>query len=159
MPQKAGKRTVRKLARVLQALELRKTGATYVEIGKALTPPCSGPNAHKLVMSGLGWLRDGIGEAGEDVRSLMLARLDSMLLQLWANRKNPRVADTILRVETRRAEILGIDAPRKIAETDPAGNALPPERGLDLSKLTLQDLIALEAIMSKARRDEETAPA
>jgi hypothetical protein len=44
----------------------------------------------------------------------------------------------------RRAKLLGLDAPIKTAQTTPDGEALPP--ALDLSKLTDEQLAALDAI-------------
>jgi hypothetical protein len=54
------------------------------------------------------------------------------------------VADTLLRIEQRRAALRGLDAPTLVAPTMPDGSAMPP--ALDLSKLSTDQLEALEAI-------------
>jgi hypothetical protein len=54
------------------------------------------------------------------------------------------VADTLLRIEQRRAALRGLDAPTLVAPTMPDGSAMPP--ALDLSKLSADQLEALEAI-------------
>ena len=46
-----------------------------------------------------------------------------------------------------RARLLGLDAPTKIAPTDPDGNALPSQP--DLSRLNAEELNALAALVAK----------
>lgn len=142
-PQKAGKKRIRNREMVGQALELRKAGASYAAIGETLG--MSKTRAYELVMEGLRDLNDRAAEVGADVKRLELERVDALLLALWPQRKNPRVVDSILRAMDRRARLLGLDAPTLVAPTTPEGKALP-SGGLDLSKLTTEQLEQLEAI-------------
>jgi hypothetical protein len=66
-------------SRHLQALELRKAGATYQAIADQLGY-ANAQGAHKAVASAL---KATLREAAEDVRELELTRLDTMLLGLW----------------------------------------------------------------------------
>jgi hypothetical protein len=116
---KTSERRLRAIERQRQALELRKGGASFPEIAKALG--YSGPaGAYQAVMSAL---RRTLKEPAEEVRTLEVARLDAMLLALWTQVKqgNQGAIDKALKVEERRAKLLGLDAPAKVAPTDPSG--------------------------------------
>lgn len=65
----------------------------------------------------------GLLRPAEEVRTLEVARLDAMLLALWPQVKqgNQGAIEKALKVEERRAKLLGLDAPAKIAPTDPTG--------------------------------------
>jgi type II secretory pathway component PulF len=54
----------------------------------------------------------------------------------------------ILKTIERRAKLLGLEAPQKIAQTTPEGNALPT--ALDLSKLTDAELAEMKRLYEKA---------
>ena len=153
---KTSKKRIRNREHVGQALELRKAGASYQKIGDALG--LTRQRAFQLVSEGLGELNATCAQGADDVRRLELERLDAILLSLYPQRGNPRVADTILRTMERRAKLLGLDAPVKIAPTTPDGLALP-SGGLDLSRLSLEDLESLEAIHRKASLPALAAPA
>jgi len=103
------KRRVRATERQTEAMELRKGGATYDQIGRALGITRQG--AHKLVQGGMKRL---IAQTTEDaivVREMELQRLDAMLLGLWpsAKRGDAKAVDRVLRIMERRARYLGID--------------------------------------------------
>jgi hypothetical protein len=95
------------------ALELRKSGLTYEEIGIGLA--CSTANAHKLVRVAI----DGIPrDLAREVLELELARLDAMQSAHWANataetKPSVKAAGIVLRIMERRAAMLGIDAPKR----------------------------------------------
>lgn len=100
------------LDRRVRALELRKQGLSYREIAQK-TGYASAASARRAVLS---LLRRVLREPAEAVRDLELARLDKLLQSLW-----PRAVfdgdlgavDRILAIMRRRAELLGLDAPRK----------------------------------------------
>lgn len=142
LKQKARPRRIRNQAQVQQALELRTAGASYDAIGKSLK--LSKTRAYELVMAGLADMEASIRESAERTRAVELRRCDSLLLSLWPQRANPRVTDSILRIMERRAKLLGLDAPQKVAQTTPDGGPLSPP--LDLSKLTDEQLAALDSI-------------
>lgn len=126
MSQKASKRRVRNRDKVNQALELRKAGASYSAIAEAMG--MSKTRCYNLVCEGLADLEATVKEAAEELRRMELERLDALQLALWKGRTNPRVADSLLRIQERRARLLGLDAPQKIAPTTPDGTeALPTE--------------------------------
>jgi predicted NACHT family NTPase len=65
----------------LEALELRKSGMTYRQIGKVMK--CSAPTAHQWVGQAFAELITSVQDAAEDVRRMELDRLDTMQRALW----------------------------------------------------------------------------
>jgi hypothetical protein len=124
--QKMPKRRIRNREQVGKALDLRAAGGSYDSIGKALG--LSKTRAYQLVQEGLDELNEKVRETAESVRSLELRRLDAMFLALYPQRAQVRATDSLLRIMERRAKLLGLDAPTKVAQTNPDGSeALPPE--------------------------------
>jgi hypothetical protein len=117
--QKVHPRAVRTAQQMRQALELRKGGASYLEIGEALGSEKT--RAYNIAMLAVDDYKGAIREDAAIVRQLELERLDSMQMGLWPQRKNPRVVDTLLRIAERRARLLGLDAPVRTALTDADG--------------------------------------
>jgi hypothetical protein len=69
------------------------------------------------------------------------------------------VADTLIRISERVAKLHGLDAPKRIEASGPEGGAIQTqEQGPDFSRLTLDELLLLEAMDKKAHgianRDE-----
>jgi hypothetical protein len=123
--QKAGPSRIRDKAKVQQALDLRTANCSYEQIGKSMG--LSKARAYQLVMAGMEDLDASVKEAAEHLRALEVRRCDALAMKLWPQSGNPRVTDSILRIMERRARLLGLDAPAKVAETDAAGNDLPAE--------------------------------
>jgi hypothetical protein len=96
-----------------KALELRKSGLTFAQIGRALG--CSEQRAHKVVTEELGRLNSQRAEQAAEVTRLELQRLDDLLLGLWDSAKagDLQAVDRALKIMERRARLLGIDAPEK----------------------------------------------
>lgn len=115
MTQLASSKTLEVQDNIAQAVELRKAGATYEQIGKTLN--LSRSRAHQLVQEGLEVIREQIRQDANLVMALELDRLDAMLLSLWKDKKNPRVADTILRIMERKHKLQGLEAPTRIEAT------------------------------------------
>jgi hypothetical protein len=124
MTQKAGKKRIKNREHLAQALGLRKAGASYDAIGKALG--LSKTRAYQLVTAGLAEINETVKDEAVAVKRLEIERCDELLLSLWPQRKSPRATDSILRIMERRARLEGLDFPLKVAATDPAGDALPP---------------------------------
>lgn len=102
---------VKALDRQLQALELRKAGASYRQIANALG--FKGPSgAHAAVAQAL---TDTLSEATDALRTLEAERLDALMVALWktATQGNQGAIDRVLKVMERRARLLGLDAPVK----------------------------------------------
>ena len=104
------KRLSAKLAsheRKLQALELRKAGASYAAIAEQLGYR-SASGAFAAVRAAL---RDTLREPAQEVRELELARLDAAQLALWRRVQSgeEKAIDRLLGIMKRRAELLGLD--------------------------------------------------
>lgn len=105
----------RKLDHQRQALELRRMGMGYVEIGHHLN--ISKTHAHRLVKDAMaGAIAQVTADAG-DMKAEQLSRLDGMLAGLWPAARKGAVGavDRVLKIEERRAKLLGLDAPVKHA--------------------------------------------
>jgi hypothetical protein len=112
-----------------------------------------------------------IAAKGDEARQVELARLDRMHNALWASLgsddRDLRIGavKALARVQERRSRLLGLDAPTKIAPTNPAGDQ--PYQSMDLSKLSDEQLAAVERARALARlngtepgdRKREDAPA
>ncbi|MFA7604469.1 MAG: hypothetical protein WCY29_15830 [Novosphingobium sp.] len=109
------------LQRQKASLELRRLGNSYAEIGRQVGISTS--RAHALVTQALIEVRDSIREDVIELRALELSRLDGMLGGLWPDARKGQVGavDRVLKIMERRARLLGLDAPAKIARTNAAG--------------------------------------
>lgn len=118
-----------------QALQFRLSGATYDDIANAVRSsyPQGTPakydrvSAYQDVQAELKDLAKVLGETREAVRQLEMERLDALLFALWHSAKegDDQAIDRVLKIMSRRASLMGLDAPSKVAETDPEGGALP----------------------------------
>ena len=94
-----------------QAIELRKAGAGFEEIARQLGyKDASG--AYRAVKTAL---RKTIQQPADELRALEAARLDAMLLGIYADARKGNVAkiDRVLKIMARRADLFGLDAPKK----------------------------------------------
>ena len=123
MRSKAAADIVESTEQEVKALELRRAGASYRAIAKALN--CSVAMAHKYVARAMKRLITKCEEQAEEVRTLELDRLDAMLMGLWPNatKGNPQAVAQVLRIMERRASMLGIDS-QKADDGSAAANAL-----------------------------------
>jgi len=122
--QKMSKKVVAITLEERKCLDLRLAGATYDQIAETL-----GLTDKKLAWRRLdSALRKTIAEPAEKVRRVELARLDAMLVGLWkpASEGHLGSIDRVLKIQERRAKLLGLDAPTKTALTDTSGKALAP---------------------------------
>jgi len=121
---------IRAREREVKALELRKAGASYKQIAEKLGY-ADPKGAWSAVMRALDRLVPK--EDAEKVRKLELSRLDTIALRLWkriVEEGDIQAVNAYLRVMERRARYLGLDAPQKVAPTDPSGKK--PLRLVDL---------------------------
>lgn len=132
-----------------KALELKLAGATFRDIAKALGVSVS--TAHGYVKDWLDDIRAENAELANDVKRIALARLNKMRMSLWSKREQPRVADTLLRIDEREARLLGLDAPLRWEGSGPGGGPIPVSGEIDLSKLTVDQLKQLEEIVLAAQ--------
>lgn len=121
MKSKTHPRRVNRAENQLKSLQLRKAGFTYQEIADQLG--MTKGNAHKLVASAMQEWKDASGEVADELRALEAARLDHATRAIWTQviNGNHGAIDRMLRIMDRRARLLGLDAPSKIAPTSPDG--------------------------------------
>jgi hypothetical protein len=95
--------------RAARALDLRKGGLTFREIGERMG--FSEQRAHRLVTEELARLNAERAEAAEAVTRLEVERLDALLAAVWPKAKDGNLAavDRVLAILARRAKMLGID--------------------------------------------------
>ena len=148
MPQQNSGRKVKSHQQMIMALELRAAGASFLQIGRALS--VSKPRAFRIVRKALDELVHHCRETAERVRHLELYRLDRLRVALDPKRGDPRVADTLIRISERVAKLHGLDPPQRIEATGPDGGPIKTKEQPDLSKLTLNELLILEALNNKA---------
>lgn len=108
-----------------RAWELRIAGLTQQQIGAKLDI------SQSVVSRMLARARQDAAAATQDVAATataeQVARLDRMLTALWEKVRNgnERACETVLRIEERRAKLLGLDATvRKEVDITTAGNAV-----------------------------------
>lgn len=108
-PKNSARRAVAAERRI-DALALRKRGATYDEIGKALG--ITRQSAHALVKTAMDDLREQASDGAAEVMVLELERLDRMFAGLYPDAANGNVqaVNAVLRIMERRARMLGLDA-------------------------------------------------
>ncbi len=104
-------------ARNERALELHLAGASYQKIATALGF-ASKSSAHEAVQKALASSRP-VTIAGEALET-ELARLDAMLVGLWAaaRRGNVAAVDRVLKIMERRSKYLGLDSRGAAADHD-----------------------------------------
>ena len=98
-----------------EAIKLRMAGATIADIANQLGFS-NESGAYKAIIRELERTAKDMGESTEAVRQVVLKRLDQMLLTVWSDVLNGDNAavQTALRIEERRASLLGLDAPKQI---------------------------------------------
>lgn len=98
-----------------QAIRLRLSGATIAQIATQLGY-ASEAGAYKAIMRELEQTAQDQGESTEAVRQLELKRLDQMQFPIWNQvvTGDQQAINTALRIQERRASLLGLDAPKQI---------------------------------------------
>jgi len=104
------------------ALKLRKAGKTYKQIAEEI--PCSLKSAYLYVKQAIAEVSAKNVETTQDIIDLEVQRLDSMLLSMQDNLESGHVTyiDRALKIMERRAKLLGLDKPVKVAPTTPDGD-------------------------------------
>ncbi len=100
------------------ALEFRQAGLTYRELAVALTNkgfPCKFSCAYGDVMKALDDIAKKTHEEAEQLRTLELTRLDTMLKHIWARvlKGDTAAVDRALKISERRSKLLGLNAPER----------------------------------------------
>lgn len=124
MAQHTTKRNIDSRHTALRALDMRRAGYTYEAIAEELGLTKAG--AWKLVQREL---KELTKEPARDLQKLELDRLDAMLLGIWdkASSGNLLAIDRALKIQERRARLLGLDAPDRQVITELDTKATPAE--------------------------------
>ncbi len=125
MGQVSGGKRIRNREQTTQAMNLRKAGATLQAIGDQLGG-ITRQRVHAIIKAGLQELQETCMESAEELRTMQHERINEIRLSLWKQRSNPRVADTLIRLEERAAKLWGLDAPAKSAFVNPDGSEAIP---------------------------------
>ena len=101
----------------LQAVQLRKAHLGYQQIGDRLGMTASG--AYRCVSRALARMKAETGEVAEQVRQLESDRLDVIGTVLWNKVLDGKVEfiDRYLKVQERRARLLGLDSKNQTETT------------------------------------------
>src|SRR5882724_4146936 len=154
MPQENSGRKVKSHQQMIMALELRASGASFRQIGEALS--VSKPRAFRIVRKALNELVEHCQETAERVRQLELYRLDRYRLSLDSRKGDPRTVDTLIRISERVAKLHGLDAPQRIEQTGLNGGPIQTqETQPDFSKFSHDELLIFEALHRKAAGDPD----
>jgi hypothetical protein len=142
MPEsKTSPRRLASAERQRKALELRAIGMTYEAIADQV-----GYKSRQAAFDAIDRaLKKMLREPAEQARNLDLKRLDAMTLALWsqARQGNQGAIDRLLRIMERRAKLLGLDAPTKVAPTTPDGTREYQEMDDEQVARRIQAILAL----------------
>lgn len=139
--------------RALQALDLRKAGMSYSQIGKVIGMTKMGVSRAVSEI-----LRTTAQEPADEVRQLEVERLDTLLRGVWpkAVAGDVHSVDRVLKIIERRSAILGLDAPVKNEFSGPGGGPIPSVTvgvsvRADLPPLTPERLTEMLGLIEKHR--------
>jgi len=101
----------------MKALQMRREGFSYPEIASKMGITQAG--AFQCVMRVLAAFEDDIKELVPSVRQIELQRLDYYLSKLKEriNQGNDKAIGSALRIQERRAKLMGLDAPVEISHS------------------------------------------
>lgn len=118
-----------------KAIDLRRAGVGFVEIGQKLGIGKS--TAHRMVEAGMESARAQITASSDDLKAQELSRLDGMLLKLYpkAAKGDVQAIDRVIKIGERRAKLLGLDAPVRTA-LQGGGEDAPPISTVGETKVT-----------------------
>lgn len=114
------------LAKRRQAVELRLRGNSYVDIARELG--ITAQAAYQTVSAALDEARKELREKSKELRELEADRLDILYRKVADavmpddSPIDPKLIETALKIMERRAKLLGLDAPTKVAGTGPGGS-------------------------------------
>ncbi|MCP5191195.1 MAG: hypothetical protein H6988_12535 [Pseudomonadales bacterium] len=107
--------------RMAQVMQHRKAGLPYSRIGTLLG--ISKAEAHRLGQAALEDFRHRTAQDTDEAVALAIARLDGAIEAINESvaTGNLPAIETMVRIEARRARLLGLDRPAKVAPTSPDG--------------------------------------
>jgi hypothetical protein len=116
-----------------EALRLRSLGHTYREIGERTGVNTS--TAYRRVQNALGAIPF---DEVDSLRKLEGERLDALQLAIWDKAINGdlRAVDRVLAVMKRRAQLFGLDVPRKWVEENPLAHMTSEDIQREIDRIT-----------------------
>lgn len=122
MTNRTSQRTIEAQERRAKAVQLRRMGWSYSRIANQLGMTKS--SVHKAVTKALTETQQALDVEADTLRAQELERLDELQSHIWieASKGNLKAVDRILKIIERRAKLLGLDAPTKVASTTPDGD-------------------------------------
>jgi hypothetical protein len=153
MPQQYPKRLPARLEHHIHALELRKAGKTYLQIGQELGISLS--CARRLVKKACEALRGKREEEAWEVLTLELQRLDAQVEALWPGRADPQVANALIRIADHRAKLLALFAPAKHEVTGANGGPIATQGDIGGVAAVKQ---ALADMLGRSQTEPDDAP-
>lgn len=152
MPEsKTSPRRIAAVERHREALDLRRKGWTYAQIGDALGITAQG--AHEAVKAEL---KRTVQEPADDVRRLEIERLDGMLKAMEGEVEagDTNAVMVALKLAERRSRLLGLDAPTKLAA---AVVEMPLQGAVKRAQEMLADPQLADALRALIPKPEEPA--
>lgn len=121
MAVKTTPKKIRVAERQAAVLQLRLAGLPFSRIAEQLG--ISIGYANKLATRALAEYHTSAQSDAGDLLALSISRLDRLMATLWprAIGGNLGAVDRVLAVEQRRARLLGLEAPTRLAPVDPSG--------------------------------------
>lgn len=109
--------SVARLERINKALDLRRKGSTYAEIGQALG--ISKMRAHQIIVAEMTKRRDKYTENADTLVQMQLDRLELLWnrLQHRIDMGEPRACEVGIAILRRQSELMGLDQPIKVHNT------------------------------------------
>lgn len=132
--------------RRLRALELRRAGLTYQQIGDQMG--ITRQAANQLIRRVMNETLSKTAESAQVAVCLELERLDEWQVQVIREMRKGNVlpaVDRLLKIAERRAKLLGLDAPKqhKAEVSGPDGGPVPVVFASDLEGMTNAELLGL----------------
>ncbi len=134
---KTSGRRIRSAERAAKAMDLRRAGATFKQIGSALK--VTEQRAHQIITRELARVNAKLDMSREAVRQMENDRLDSLWSAMYpqARAGDPAAVNSCIRIMERRSKLLGTDAPARLETTGKAGGPIKTEsKSFEVSKLS-----------------------
>jgi hypothetical protein len=115
---KTDKKSIERVELVCQILKARKNGFTYEEISGQVQMEAAA--VRKIVSRAL---KSVVIEDAKDLKIIQYLQIQDVLMPILekAKKGNLLAVDRLVKLWKREAELMGLDAPTKIAPTDPDG--------------------------------------
>lgn len=144
----------------MDAVNLRKAGRTYDDIGIALG--ISKSAAHQLVSKWLHETHDKLRESAQELRTIEANRLDEMQAAIYpqALKGDLLAVDRCVKISAARRALFGLDAPTKVETTGKDGGPIQVAQAVfDAKKLSVAELEQFTSLFERASTEPESTTA